>query len=44
MKKTLLETLKITCEEVFKDSTFSQVLLKDLAETFRNAYWEKYTF
>ena len=40
MKKILLETLKITCEEVqvqqriFKDITFSQVLLKNFAETF----------
>ena len=29
---------------MFKDSTFSQVLLKDFAETFQKAYWEKYTF
>ena len=28
----------------FKDSTFSQVLLQDFAETFSNAYWEKYAF
>ena len=45
-KKILLEILKIACEEVyvqqkiFKDSTFSQLLLKDFAETFQNAYWE----
>ena len=49
-KKILLEILKIACEEVyvqqkiFKDSTFSQLLLKDFAETFQNAYWEKYIF
>ena len=50
MKKILLETLKITSEKVhikqrfFKDSTFSQVLLKNFAETLQNAYGEKYNF
>ena len=29
---------------IFKDSAFSQVLLKYFAETFQNAYWDKYTF
>ena len=29
---------------IFKDSAFSQELLKYFAETFQNAYWDKYTF
>ena len=43
-KKIQPEILKITCEEsyvqerIFKDSTFSQVLLKDFTETFQNTY------
>ena len=31
-------------QKIFKDSAFSQVLLKDFAQTLQNAYWEKYTF
>ena len=46
----ILKILKIICEKAhvqekfFKDSNFSKVLLKDFAETFQNAYREKYTF
>ena len=29
--------------KIVKDSTFSQVLLRDFAETFQNGYWEKCT-
>ena len=44
MTKYLTENHKNTCEEVhvkqrnFKDSTFLQVLLRDCAEAFQNAY------
>ena len=43
-RKILLKTLKDTCEKlyvykrIFKDSTFSQELLKYFAETFQNTF------
>ena len=39
VRKILLETLKVTCEEkVQMYFTFSQVLLKDFHEIFQNSY------
>ena len=35
---------KFVYSKAFKDSAFSQVLLKNFAEIFQNSYWEKYTF
>ena len=31
-------------EKLFKDSTFSPILIKDFTEIFQNSDWEKYTF
>ena len=48
MKKNILETLKITSEEVIYSKgflqIFSQAFLKDFAETFQKIYSEKYIY